>query len=75
MTTDPVVSLPLFGQSYNPYSYVLNNPLRYVDPSCPNCGASLDINMTGHCAYCKAKVTSGEFDWVLSRIEQDEVYR
>ena len=21
-----------------------------------------------------AKVTSGEFDWVLSRIEQDEVY-
>ena len=24
--------------------------------------------------YCRAKVTSGEFDWVLSRIEQDEVY-
>jgi hypothetical protein len=45
-----------------------------TDPVCPNCGAGLDINMAGHCAYCKAKVTSGEFDWVLSRIEQDEVY-
>ncbi|MFO0761316.1 MAG: Tim44-like domain-containing protein [Byssovorax sp.] len=45
-----------------------------TDPVCPNCGAPLDINMAGHCKYCKAKVTTGEFDWVLSRIEQDEVY-
>ncbi|KYF95689.1 hypothetical protein BE20_04565 [Sorangium cellulosum] len=29
--TDPIVSIPSFGQSWNPYSYVLNNPL-YVDP-------------------------------------------
>jgi len=28
----------------------------------------------GTCTYCQAKVTTGEFDWVLSRIEQDEVY-
>jgi predicted lipid-binding transport protein (Tim44 family) len=41
---------------------------------CPNCGAPLQINMAGVCGYCNAKVTSGEFDWVLSRIEQDEVY-
>ncbi|KYG10820.1 hypothetical protein BE21_09625, partial [Sorangium cellulosum] len=26
------VSIPSFGQSWNPYSYVLNNPLGYVDP-------------------------------------------
>jgi hypothetical protein len=25
--------------------------------------------------HCQGKVTSGEFDWVLSRIEQDEAYR
>lgn len=43
-------------------------------PECPSCGAPLDINMTGHCGHCRAKVTSGEFDWVLSRIEQDEAY-
>jgi hypothetical protein len=45
------------------------------DGACPSCGASLaGINMAGTCTHCNAKVTSGEFDWVLSRIEQDEVY-
>ncbi|WP_437732665.1 RHS repeat-associated core domain-containing protein [Sorangium sp. So ce1335] len=32
LTTDPIISLPFFGQSWNPYSYVLNNPLAFVDP-------------------------------------------
>jgi len=41
---------------------------------CPGCGAPLRIGMAGHCEYCRAKVTSGQFDWVLSRIEQDEAY-
>jgi predicted lipid-binding transport protein (Tim44 family) len=45
-----------------------------LDRTCPNCGAPLAINMAGHCTYCKAKVTTGDFDWVLSRIEQDESY-
>ncbi|NOK13383.1 TIM44-like domain-containing protein [Corallococcus exercitus] len=42
---------------------------------CPSCGAPLSINMAGHCTHCQARVTSGEFDWVLSRIEQDEAYQ
>src|SRR5262249_40039868 len=33
LTTDPIVSAPLFGQSWNAYSYVVNNPLNLVDPS------------------------------------------
>ncbi|WP_437730195.1 RHS repeat-associated core domain-containing protein [Sorangium sp. So ce1335] len=33
LTTDPFVSFPFFGQSWNPYSYVLNSPLSFVDPS------------------------------------------
>jgi RHS repeat-associated protein len=33
LTPDPLIAAPLFGQSYNPYSYALNNPLRYWDPS------------------------------------------
>jgi predicted amidophosphoribosyltransferase len=45
-----------------------------TEPVCPSCGAPLEINMAGTCKYCQAKVTTGEFDWVLSRIEQDEVY-
>ena len=45
-------------------------------PECPNCGgASLAVNMAGKCKHCDAKVNAGEFDWVLSRIEQDEAYR
>jgi predicted lipid-binding transport protein (Tim44 family) len=50
---------------------------KHTDPGppvCPNCGAPLAINMSGNCTYCKVKVTTGKFDWVLSRIEQDEVY-
>jgi len=44
------------------------------DKRCPSCGGPLVINMAGTCTHCSAHVTSGEFDWVLSRIEQDESY-
>jgi RHS repeat-associated protein len=33
LMTDPLVSRPFFSQGWNAYSYVLNNPLKYVDPS------------------------------------------
>jgi DNA-directed RNA polymerase subunit RPC12/RpoP len=45
-----------------------------ADKSCPNCGAPLDVSMAGQCQHCGAKITSGEFDWVLSKIEQDDSY-
>jgi len=45
------------------------------DAHCPNCGAALKINMAGICEYCHGKITRGDFDWVLSRIEQDEAYQ
>ena len=45
-----------------------------ADLNCPNCGAPLKVNVSGVCAFCGGKITSGEFDWVLSRIEQDESY-
>jgi hypothetical protein len=42
---------------------------------CPSCGAALDdLSMAGVCGYCEAKITSGDFGWVVSRIEQDEAY-
>jgi ribosomal protein L37AE/L43A/RNA polymerase subunit RPABC4/transcription elongation factor Spt4 len=43
--------------------------------ACPNCGALVAVGATGVCSYCGGKLTSGEFDWILSRIEQDESYR
>ena len=44
------------------------------DAACPQCGAPLRVSMAGNCEHCQARVVSGEFDWVLSRIEQDEVF-
>ncbi len=42
---------------------------------CPSCGAPLDqVSMAGVCGYCDSKITGGDFDWVLSRIEQDDSY-
>lgn len=38
--------------------------------NCPNCGAPLDVNLSGECKYCKAPVMSGQYDWVLTRIDQ-----
>jgi hypothetical protein len=37
---------------------------------CPNCGAPVQLNESGVCAYCKAVVTSGQFGWVLDNITQ-----
>ena len=33
LSADPVIQVPLLLQSYNRYSYVLNNPLSLVDPT------------------------------------------
>lgn len=43
--------------------------------ACPNCGASVTVGATGICEFCGGKLTSGTFDWLLSRIEQDESYQ
>lgn len=51
----------------------VSGPAR-TDPSCPNCAAPLNVTMAGQCAHCGSHVTRGEFDWVLSKIEQDDVY-
>lgn len=42
---------------------------------CPSCGAPLRVAMSGVCEYCDTLITNGNFDWTLTRIEQDESYR
>ncbi len=43
---------------------------------CPSCGAPLDrVGAAGVCGYCDTKITTGDFDWVLSTIDQDESWR
>ena len=44
-----------------------------LNQRCPNCGAPLDIDLSGTCKYCKVTVMSGKYDWVLSRISQADL--
>lgn len=46
-----------------------------TSPACGNCGAPLHITQSGECEHCGAHITAGEFDWVISKIEQDDSYR
>lgn len=43
-----------------------------LENTCPSCGAPVVLTQIGECKYCKAAVTSGRFDWVVSRIEQED---
>lgn len=43
--------------------------------ACPSCGAPLALSQAGSCEHCGSHITRGEFDWVLSQIEQDEAYQ
>jgi len=69
---------PRQERAYTEYWTLLRGTARsgpaHSEAVCPNCGAPLQVSMTAICAHCGVKVNSGAFDWVLSRIEQDEVY-
>jgi predicted lipid-binding transport protein (Tim44 family) len=42
---------------------------------CPQCGAPADkMGQSAECGYCGAKISHGDFSWVLALIIQDEVY-
>jgi len=49
---------------------VTHSEKELKDNKCPNCGAPLEVNATGQCNYCSAVVSSGQYDWVLSQIDQ-----
>ncbi len=41
-----------------------------IEGNCPNCGASLELNLSAKCESCGSLIKSGEYDWVLSEITQ-----
>lgn len=41
---------------------------------CPNCGADFTGGMANTCEYCKAIVNSGNYDWVLTEITQEDEF-
>lgn len=70
---------PSFPREYSEYWTFIRSAERRgasstADTQCPSCAAPLAINMAGNCEHCGVKVTAGQFDWVLSKIEQDEAY-
>ncbi|HEX4418164.1 MAG TPA: TIM44-like domain-containing protein [Kofleriaceae bacterium] len=66
-------------RDYSEYWTLIRTASRKAAPSaaptCGNCGAPLQITQSGECEHCGAHVTAGEFDWVVSKIEQDDTYR
>lgn len=66
----------IFSEYWTFIRRVGHKPSRANGQQCPACGAPLDrISQAGVCEYCQSVITKGDFDWVLSNIEQDEVYQ
>ena len=39
-----------------------------LDSKCPSCGASIDVNRSGHCEYCGTTFDNENYDWILTSI-------
>ena len=76
---DHVRGSRLRERAYSEYWTLIRSATRKgaptTKPACSNCGAPLQINMAGECEHCNAYLAAGEFDWVLSKVEQDDSYR
>jgi hypothetical protein len=66
-------------RDYSEYWTIIRSATRRgaprADRTCGGCGAALVVTMAGACEHCGSHVTAGEFDWVLSKIEQDDAYQ
>lgn len=52
---------------------VTTNPnASLMQGRCPNCGGPVEIVDRARCPQCQSIVNSGEYDWVLAEITQDE---
>ncbi len=39
-----------------------------IDKKCPGCGANIDVNNSGKCAYCGSIFNTENYDWILTSI-------
>jgi predicted lipid-binding transport protein (Tim44 family) len=53
-----------------PSTLVTGQPGTITSQSCPNCGASVNVDITSICPFCDAAVISGKFGWLLTRIDR-----
>jgi hypothetical protein len=56
------------------WTFVRTLSAATAEITCPGCGASLPAGQAGECPYCGSLVGAPAFDWILSRIDQDEDY-
>ncbi len=73
MSPDPIIQDPLNTQSYNRYTYVFNNPLRYVDPTGFTCEDSGNPDTGGSCTTTAPDLSGdnggfGQFFDFISRL-------
>ncbi|OFY55964.1 MAG: hypothetical protein A2W93_05965 [Bacteroidetes bacterium GWF2_43_63] len=62
LSPDPYIQAPYFAQNFDRYSYVWNNPLKYVDPS----GYKADLRRWFYYhvfLYMKRQTSGLTFDW------------
>ena len=53
-------------------AHTLSGRSGLIEGNCPNCGAPVEMNQSANCTHCKALLRSGEYDWVLAEITQEE---
>jgi hypothetical protein len=46
-----------------------------IEGNCPNCGAAVSINQNINCQHCNASLRGAQYDWVLTEITQESVWR
>ena len=51
------------------------NKAGLIEGNCPNCGAPVEMNAGAKCQHCQALLRSGQFDWVLAEITQENEWK
>ena len=51
---------------YYDFTFIMKNTDEKID-HCPNCGAPVEVNASGMCAYCNSKIVGENTSWVMSK--------
>ena len=55
------------------FEKTLGNAYNKIAQKCPGCGANIDVNKNGKCAYCGTIFDAQNYDWILTSIETIDV--
>ena len=51
------------------FEKIIGNSYTKIAQKCPGCGANIDVNKSGKCAYCGTIFDAENYDWILTSIE------